>query len=200
MNRAKKGSLKGLTCTVDGCNEPMYSKEMCKRHYKQLHRTGSAKAGLKGKHGTVQERFWHHVDKKSDAECWNWLGRLDKNGYGSLRTPQTQLRAHRVSFQIHNSTKIEGLIVRHLCNNPSCVNPAHLASGTQTDNMRDRELAGNVPRNETHPNMKFTDDVVEQVRNLTGTYKEIGAKFGMSESQVGNIKRKAQRFIKNEKV
>jgi hypothetical protein len=198
-DRVKKGSLKGLICSVHECAEPMHAKQMCKRHYKQFHRTGAVRIGLVGKHGPISERFWHHVDKKSDAECWNWKGHLDKDGYGSLRTPKTQVRAHRVSFQIHNDQSIDGLIVRHLCNNPSCVNPAHLAVGTQVDNMRDRELAGNTPRNEAHKNCKFSDLIVEAVIAGTGTYKQIADRFSMSESQVGNIKRKAQRHIKNKK-
>lgn len=194
--RAKKGSLKGLTCTVDGCLEPMYAKKMCQRHYKQFNKSGVVKLGLAGKHGPVEERFWHFVEKKTDAECWNWKGRLDKDGYGSLRTPKTQLRAHRVSFQMHNYQSIDGLIVRHLCNNPSCVNPSHLAAGTQTDNMQDREIAKNVPRNEKHHNCKFSDEIVLQVIATKGTNKEIAEKFGMSASQVRNIKNKRQRFIR----
>ena len=194
--RAKKGSLKGLTCTVDGCSEPMCAREMCSRHYKQFNKRGVAKPGLVGKHGPVEERFWHFVDKKSSGECWNWKGSLDKDGYGSLRTPTTQVRAHRVSFQIHNSQSIDGLIVRHLCNNPSCVNPDHLAAGTQTDNMKDREIAKNVPRNEKHHNCKFSDEIIAKVVLAEGTSKDVAEMFGMSASQVRNIRNKRQRFIK----
>lgn len=193
--RAKKGSLKGLICTVEDCGNPMYSRLMCKRHYKQLHRTGTAKLGIKGMHGTPEERFWNYVEKGAPDECWEWQGNRDKDGYGSLRTKTSQVRAHRVSFQMHNDESIDRLVVRHKCNNPPCVNPKHLLCGTHTENMSDKVLAGTVLLNERHPNCKFSNKVVELVRLATGKRKDIAKHFGMSASQVGNIRSGAQRPI-----
>lgn len=192
--RAKKGALKGLLCTVEKCDQPMHARGMCARHYKQANRTGKATPGMKGKHGTVAERFWHYVEKSGADECWLWTGNRDKDGYGSIRTPETQLRAHRVSYKIHNPGDcIEGLVVRHRCNNPPCVNPAHLLAGTHLDNMADRMEAGHFYVNEDHPNTKYSNEVVAQVRAASGTHEEVAARFGMSTSQAGNIRRGQQR-------
>lgn len=192
--RAKKGALAGLSCTVDQCVEPMYARSMCKRHYKQVNRTGTATPSLKGAHGSAEERFWHFVDKAALDDCWLWTGNRDKDGYGSLRTPTTQVRAHRVSFQIHNpGVSIDGLMVRHKCNNPPCVNPAHLLSGTHLDNMADRMEAGHFYSNEDHPNTKYSNEVVAAVRAASGTHEEVAHRFGMSTSQAGNIRRGQQR-------
>jgi hypothetical protein len=193
IERAKKGSLKGLICTVDECCEPMYSKQMCKRHYKQAYRTGVAKPGIKGMHGTPQERFWTYVDKKDRDECWIWTGRRDRGGYGTLRTKTSQVRAHRVSFEIHKGEIPEGMVIRHTCHNPPCVNPNHLLSGTNLDNVMDKVLAGRCRTNEDHPNTKFSNEVVAQVRAAKGKRKDIAKQFGISESQVGNIRSGAQR-------
>jgi hypothetical protein len=195
--RAKKGSLKGLICTIDGCDNSMSIKRMCVRHYKQFHRTGMATPGVIGMHGTPEERFWRYVEKKGLDECWPWMGNRDKDGYGSLRTKTSQVRAHRVSFQIHNSESIVGLVVRHKCNNPSCVNPHHLLVGTNQDNVDDKMAAGNEPRNESHGNCKFSNETVALVRSATGTRKDIARQFGVSESQTGNIRSGAQRQILN---
>lgn len=191
--RAKKGSLKGLTCTVEGCCEPMQAKGMCRRHYKQAHRCGIATPGNARMHGTPEERFWRFVDRRNQNDCWNWTGHKDKDGYGTLRTPTSLLRAHRLAFEIHTGSIPSGLVVRHRCNNPSCVNPAHLTTGTHADNMADRIMAGNYPINEAHPNCKFSDDVVAAIRDAVGTYAQISKTFGISESQVGNIRRGDQR-------
>lgn len=193
MERAKKGSLKGLTCIVEDCSEPMHSKQMCIRHYKQWHRTGKAKSGIKGKHGTPEQRFWTYVQKGGIDECWPWLGNRDKDGYGSLRTPKTQLRAHRLSYQIHKGEIPAGMVIRHTCHNPSCVNPSHLLFGTVLDNNRDKVKAGRSLTNELHPNTKFSNEVVAQVRQASGTSRAIAIQFGISESQVKNIRHHRQR-------
>ena len=44
--------------------------------------------------------------------------------------------AHRKALMdLH--VPIAGMIVRHLCDNPPCINPDHLAVGTQADNLAD---------------------------------------------------------------
>jgi len=93
--------------------------------------------------GTPEERFWRKVPKAATDQCWEWDGRRDKDGYGTLRVGPTQVRAHRFSYELHHGPT--ELLVRHRCNNPPCVNPAHLVPGTHEDNMADRKAAGNYP-------------------------------------------------------
>lgn len=85
-------------------------------------------------------RFFEKVAKTSD--CWAWLAGKDKDGYGKIKINGKTLQAHRVSWVIHNGCIPEGLSVLHVCDNPSCVNPKHLFTGTTLDNMRDRDAKG----------------------------------------------------------
>lgn len=87
-----------------------------------------------------KKRFLDKVDKSGD--CWLWTGTLRKCGYGQIGFNGKVYRAHRVSYDIHNGEIPKGLIVCHTCDNPPCVNPAHLYAGTPMDNTTDMMLRG----------------------------------------------------------
>lgn len=92
----------------------------------------------------VEDKFWARV-AKADG-CWVWTGAKDKNGYGTFSPSAAtgQLRAHRVSWQIHRGTIPTGMSVCHHCDNPECTNPEHLFVGTNKDNMEDKIRKGRV--------------------------------------------------------
>jgi hypothetical protein len=81
--------------------------------------------------------FWKYAKKKGDEECWPWTGICDEYGYGRVHFMTSKIKAHRVSYEMVNGPIPEGLIIRHKCDNPNCVNPSHLCVGTQKDNMQD---------------------------------------------------------------
>ncbi|MFW0772494.1 hypothetical protein ACLRGI_04930 [Paenarthrobacter nitroguajacolicus] len=130
-----------MTCDFKDCDGDVHCKGLCKRHYQQQWRTGSAEVARPNPHGTPEERFWAKTPKAGAEECWEWTGRRDDDGYGQLRVGPAQIRAHRFSYELHNGPT--DLLVRHRCNNPPCVNPAHVEPGDHQDNMDDRMAAGN---------------------------------------------------------
>ena len=88
--------------------------------------------------------FWLKVRGGLPDECWAWTGSVGGDGYGLLRHRGATYRATRLSWQIHNAEPLGQQYVCHSCDNPICVNPAHLWAGTQTDNMRDCSRKGRM--------------------------------------------------------
>ena len=89
----------------------------------------------------IEQRFWPRVDKS--GECWVWTGAIS-HGYGVVGTGGHSgvVRVHRLSWELAIGPIPKGLHVLHRCDNPPCVNPAHLFLGTQADNMRDMREKG----------------------------------------------------------
>lgn len=142
-------------------------------------------------------RFWDRVDRRGAEECWEWRGAKQKYGHGLLSVAGRNLKAHRISYEYHVGPIPDGLCVRHRCDNPPCVNPAHLELGTRADNNRDRDERGRHVKleGEAHGMHKLTDVEVAEIRRLAaeGTMRKfrIAERFGISEGYL-------YRLIKNE--
>ncbi len=105
--------------------------------------------------GTVEERFWAKV-QKSDG-CWAWTASKDRKGYGCFRISRREgIQAHRLSYILHFGAVLDGDLVCHHCDNPSCVRPEHLFSGSPGKNTADMIGKGRwsrppVFRGDAHP-------------------------------------------------
>lgn len=82
-----------------------------------------------------QVRFWKYVTFEPNSGCWLWTGAAS-NGYGTLGVGSRMIRATHLSLKIHCGTDVSG-VAMHSCDQPLCVNPAHLSDGTMRDNVQD---------------------------------------------------------------
>ncbi|MFT9670521.1 HNH endonuclease signature motif containing protein [Streptomyces rhizosphaericola] len=95
---------------------------------------------------TPASRFWSRVIKAGTlapmlGPCWTWSGYRDRNGYGQFTLHGRTYPAHRYAYMQLVGPIPAGLVIDHLCRNPSCVNPAHLEPVTHAENMRRSEPA-----------------------------------------------------------
>lgn len=74
---------------------------------------------------------------KWNGTCLEYQGRLDPYGYGIFKVLNRALGAHRVAYAQWVSDIPAGVVIMHKCDNPRCINPAHLSTGTVKDNVHD---------------------------------------------------------------
>lgn len=144
-------------------------------------------------------RFWRFVDKNGPNGCWLWEGFKDSEGYGRFwmgkffmeitnggRLKNTK-RAPVASYMMLKGSIPKGKFVCHKCDNPPCVNPAHLWLGTAKENTGDMYQKGRAAtgdrngsrlyperlrRGEAATISKLTEDDVRAIRKLW-TYRKI---------------------------
>lgn len=129
-------------------------------------------------------RFWSKVSVGDKAECWPWRAKKNAKGYGCF----SDLKAHRVAYELLRDPIPEGKVACHHCDNPSCCNPYHLFIGTHQDNADDAVSKGRTLRGSKHPRSKLTDEQVAMIRasNLTGA--ELARRLGVSKSTISGIR------------
>lgn len=124
--------------------------------------------------------------------CWIWLGTVITKGYGRVRVEGCFEAAHRFSYRLYVGPIPPGHVIRHKCDNPICVNPDHLLSGTQKENIQDAVSRGRMSLGERNGRATITAELVLQIRDLLDcrlfTQTVIAHFYGVKRSLVSDIK------------
>lgn len=136
-------------------------------------------------------RFWSKVDRSGGPDaCWPWMAGRHTAGYGMANAMDNSFCAHRMSWSMHNGPIPAGMAICHKCDNPPCVNPAHLFLGTKADNSRDMARKGRSTHGESNPRARLTEAEVLQVRRLRAeglSMRRIALRVGCSLTNVSVI-------------
>ena len=132
-------------------------------------------------------RFWDKVDKS--GECWEWTGARSSYGHGNIKVDGRALGAHRVALELDGVDIPSGMVVRHSCDNPGCVNPDHLELGSQGDNIQDMHDRG---RHKINNGSRFNIKTAEKIRRSAadGTNQaDLAEHYGVSRQYINDIVR-----------
>lgn len=141
------------TCSIDGCDNATHSRGWCSTHYNRWRLGKDMDAPVQRRAtGSVEERFWAHVDKSGPDGCWLWTAGAASHGYGQLMVWEdgkgAPILAHRLSYEMTSGPIPDGALIDHVCHNRQCVNPEHLRLATRKQNAENYR-PGSVPSNNT---------------------------------------------------
>jgi hypothetical protein len=117
--------------------------------------------------------------------------RLNKDGYCNMWHNHRARRAHRHIYQECFGEIEEGLVVRHKCDKPSCINPEHLVLGTPKDNVMDTFSRGRRAIGERSGTNKITEEKAREIKIMLKDGKrncEIMSSLNVSAKIVSSIR------------
>lgn len=154
---------------------------------------------VEARHDLIKQALANHT--KTDSGCWEFDGCRNGAGYGKItiycrgfHPKKKQFLAHRVSYAFHSGFEPDDLFVCHACDNPSCINPAHLFLGTAQENSSD--MAGKnraaPQQGELNHSAKLTEskvrEVIQRIVNGEGNGK-VAKELGVKHSTISEIRR-----------
>lgn len=188
MPKGIKGS--SPQCAVKGCPSKSSVRGMCSAHYNRLQRYGDPLAGHPFKFQAVP---WLRdaVATRDRSECWEWPFGKISTGYGLVTFNKRRELATHVALLLDGKPPPPppSNHALHSCDNPGCVNPAHLSWGTNGDNIADRMAKGRSYAGERHAWTKLTEVDVRAIKQDTRSASEIGPEYGVTASNISAIRR-----------
>jgi hypothetical protein len=134
--------------------------------------------------------YWSMPEPNSG--CLLWLGAA-QNGYGQLLWDGRTQLAHRLMWMVHNGPlPSPKTLICHRCDNPSCIEITHLFRGDHQINSDDKVRKGRQSRVRGNANgcSSLDEATVREILSSLLSDADLAARFGMSRSGIGRIRRR----------
>lgn len=140
---------------------------------------------------SVEAAFWARVqfDWRPNA-CWLWLGGTEGDeGRGRVKIDgRRRAQANRVSYVLTHGPLKADEFACHTCDNPPCVRPDHLFSGTATENIADRTRKGRGAKGSRTGTSVLTEPQVIAILSDARSHLAIARELGVAKSTISKIK------------
>ena len=126
-----------------------------------------------------------------ENECWNITSHVKEiQGYTPIMFKGLRTRAHRLAYILMKGNIPRGMIIRHSCDNKSCINPDHLLMGTKKDNTQDminRNRESDWKDRKGHRS-KLTPNQYNDIKKSNLSSYELTKIYPISDVQIRRIK------------
>lgn len=135
-------------------------------------------------------KFWSKVERRGPDDCWLWRAAKTSKKYGRFNG---RVATH-TALELVGKPRPAGMMALHSCDNPPCVNPAHLRWGTAMDNVNDCKERGRINRwrgrrrYENNPRAKLTPENVAYIRVSRENNRVLGRLFGVDRCTIKDIR------------
>lgn len=158
------------TCDIGGCDKPHCALGFCQMHYRRNKLYGSPYLTDKRPRdldSEIQILEWYGWTVTVGG-CWEFSGPVDQDGYGRFSIFGRDTRAIRAAYRSWIGPLDDTALVLHSCDNPPCISPYHLRSGSHQDNVDDMFSRGRAKKafGKRHGHVHYSLEQVNRVRHL----------------------------------
>jgi len=167
----EKENIMAMICSIPGCGKTANARGWCGMHYMRWQRHGDPETNVKPRRPSGMSRAktvrWFSERATRKGGCLLANVPLDRKGYASVSLDGRLERLHRLALMEKlGRDLLPGECALHACDNPRCIEPAHLFAGTNQDNMDDRDAKNRQAKGSEHGQSKLTEADIPRIRHL----------------------------------